>query len=559
MKRDDAMMQRSSDVLETAETLPADRARPIFEASLVKRADQVRAVLCFFLLALVLAAPKHLVSNGPATHIAVGLAALFTVWSLFFLNWRSIWIHGQLPLTAGTALLVDVAWLSLFIFGTGGFDSPFSSLLLLVVLFAAAFFRSLPSALALVTGIVFFVQIGFAATSVHEVTVMWQLSGRLIVLIAVAWLAYGLAMVLERERRVNESVIRNLAEGVLLIDSNQMIILANPEIDKICHLPVDMVVGRNVNRIPQDPPYEHLSALLADAKAAEAGESIVSRDIAIETTEPVDLRILTIRLGTNAARPLGWVVVAQDVTDIKAFARMTADGIAVLSHELRSPLSTLRAVSQVLSALTDEMGPVERDRCISAIEKETERLVTLVNMVMDLSALERGTYQLNLEPIRIDELVKDTAAAFKLRAQQRNIELLTSCPDDLPELRGDVVLLEQLLANLCENALKYTEKGGRVEIAATRFDGRVELAVSDDGCGIPADQLERIFEKFAQGDENAGVPSITRGMGLGLHLVRTIAQLHSGDASVESTVGKGSTFRVTLPFEPNTDVSSQTQ
>lgn len=552
-------MEQNSDGLETVATSARDGGDPIFEASLIKRADQVRAVLCFFLLALVLAAPKALIGDRLATDIALALAALFTIWTLFFVNWRSIWMQAQLPLAAGTALLVDIAWLSLFIYGTGGFESPFSSLLLLTILFAAVFFRSLPGALPIVTGIVVFVQVGFAASAGADMAIAWQLPGRLIGVIAVAWLAHGLAIVLERERQANQNVIRNLTDGVLLIDSNHVILLANPEIEKICRLPVDMVVGRNVARAPQEPVYEHLSALVADVKVGDAGEAMVSRDIAIESTEPVDLRVLTIRLGASAARPLGWVVVAQDVTDIKAFARMTADGIAVLSHELRSPLSTLRAVSQVLSALTDEMGPDERDRCIGAIEKETERLVTLVNKVMDLSALERGTYELTLEPVRPDELVRETATALQVRARLRDISLLTNCADDLPELCGDVVLLQQLLGNLCENALKYTEEGGRVEIAATQVDDRVELAVSDDGCGIPADQLESIFGKFAQGDENAGVPLITRGMGLGLHLVRTIAQLHGGDVSVESTVGEGSTFRVMLPIESSADASSETE
>ncbi len=542
------MTEQNDGVVGVEGPLAMEGVERIFEMNLIRRADTVRVMLCFFLLVLVLAAPKSLVTNTLATNGALALAAAFTIWTLFLMNWKALWEQARLPLAAVIVVLIDVAWLSLFILGTGGFHSPFESLLLLIILFAAVLFGSLPAALPLATGIVIFVHGGFAAAVIAEPAIGWQLSGRIIGVIAVAWLAYGLASVLERERRANESVVRNLTEGVLLIDSDQTIVLANPQIETVCRLPIDTVVGKNAKHIPQQPAYEHLATLLADIEASGSQAPLVSRDITIELPDPVDFRVLTVRLGGTADRPLGWVVISQDITEMKVFARMTADGIAVLSHELRSPLATLRAVSQVLSSLTDTMGPEQRGRCIWTIERSTDRLLNLVSKLMDLSALEQGNYELKREPVQAEKLLEDIAGVFKMRARLRDTSFATNCAPDLPDISGDTERLEQLFSNLCENALKYTAEGGHVELAATQVNSYVEIAVSDDGCGIPAEQIENIFDKFAQGDEIADVELVDRGMGLGLYLARTIARLHGGDISVESAPGEGSTFRVKLPI-----------
>jgi len=541
-----------SDELTGRAAQPLDRTERIVEAGLIKRVDGVRTALTFFVLALVFAAPEKLLSNPGVTYCSVALAALLAIWTLFFLDWEKAWAKGRLPLLGTALMLADVAWLCLLIYGTGGFYSPFESLLLLAILFSAVFLGNLPVAFLATTAIVALAHVGFAIVTMEGLALMWQLSGRLIGVLAVAWLAYGLSMILERERRANDSVVRNLTEGVLLVNNEQTIVLANPQIEKVSGLPSDVVVGMRIADIPQEPSYQTFLHIVYDVGTRAPVGAPVTRDVTVELPEPIDLRLITIPLGGSPRRPLGWVVVCQDVTDIKAVARMTEDGIAVLSHEIRSPLATLRAVSNVLSTLTNEMDDEQRQHVTGTIERQTERLLNLVGKLMDLSAIERGTYQLERNPLRVEDLISNVADLFAVTARSRDIALLSDCQPDLPELAADMDLLEQLFANLCENALKYTPAGGQVKLTARRQDDNIEIAVSDTGRGIPPDQIEAVFQKFAQADEAAEVPVVERGMGLGLHLCRTIVQLHGGTITVESTVGEGSTFRVLLPLHLDT-------
>ncbi len=526
-----------------------EKTERIVEAGLIRRVDKVRLVLTFFLLALLLSAPPEMLTNAAVAHLAIAINALLAIFARYIVDWDGVWEKGKLPLVGTILMLADVAWLSLFIYGTGGFHSPFEGLLLLAILFGAAFFDGLTLAFLSAIAIVSMVHVYFAVAATQELSTTWQLSGQLIAVVAVAWLAYGLSMVLERERKANESVIRSLSEGALLIDADQTVMMANPQLEKMCNLPREAVVGVRVPGIPHEPAYRRFLDLTADVGRLGPDDPPTTRDI--PTGLPGQgLSVTTIPLGRSASRPLGWMVICQDISGTRAMAEMTSAGIAVLSHELRSPLAALRATSEVLSTMADQLDEEQRANFVQTIGKQTDRLLSLVSKLMNLSALERGTYRLQRQPVRVEQLISDVADGIKLRAHESGIRFLTECGSDMPELSGDYDLLQQMLTNLCENALKYTPAGGEVRIAASRVGESVEIAVSDTGSGIPEDKLEAIFEKFSQADAAVGASVAVHGMGLGLYLCRIIAELHGGRIAVESSPGRGSTFRVLLPVEP---------
>lgn len=530
--------------------MPDREYERVFELGLSKQADKVRVLLAVFLLVLVLAAPDNLVSNPATALSAVALIALLTVWTMFFLDWEAVWAKGRLPLVAVTILLVDVGVLALFIHGTRGFHSPFTSLLFLPILFAAVFFGSLSIALPLVTGIIAAVHVCFAAAVLLEPGILGQLLARLIGVIAIAWLSYGLSRISERERQANDSVVRNLVEGVLLVHEGegQTIVLANPQIEKLCGLPTEMILGQRLGTIPDEPAYERLLAVVADVGGPGVDAAPVNRDITLHTPDAMDLRVITIPCGGTEKRPLGWVVVCQDVTDIRAVARMKEEGMAILSHEVCSPLATLRMVSQLLATLADELDEEERARAIWAIDKESERLVALAGKLLDVSAQDHGAYDLELEQVQVAELIDKIGRIFQLKAPDRGILMLSECEEELPEIRADAVRLEQVLTNLCDNAFKYSPEGGTVKLAAARRNDHIEISVTDTGCGIAPDKIKAIFDKFTQADADSALPIVERGVGLGLYIARTIVQAHGGHISVDSAVGEGSTFRVCLPI-----------
>jgi len=214
-----------------------------------------------------------------------------------------------------------------------------------------------------------------------------------------------------------------------------------------------------------------------------------------------------------------------------------------VAHDLRTPLARLRATAESgLAPGTD--AAALRDALADCLE-ESERIHSMLEQLMDISEAETGTLALRVEPVDLQQLVAETAELFADVAEDKQVGLVAATGPPLP-LHADRGRLRQLLANLLDNAVKYTPAGGRVFIAAhLAGDWRV-VEVRDTGRGIPANELPRIWERLYRGDESRS----ERGLGLGLSLVRAVALAHGGQAEAESQLGQGSCFRVRLPANP---------
>ncbi len=235
----------------------------------------------------------------------------------------------------------------------------------------------------------------------------------------------------------------------------------------------------------------------------------------------------------------------QDVTDLLAQTRLKEKGLGLVSHELRSPLASLRVMAQLLSGISGDLTEPERDRVTATIERETNRLSRLVAGLLDLAKLEQPDLVLRQDEVCLRDLAEKVADLFSLTAEAEEIDLTVEVPPDLPTVRGDVDRLAQVLNNLVDNALKHTPEGGRVIIGAEATPKQVRVWVRDTGCGIPPEALQVIFQKFAQAPGPEQVRA--RGMGLGLYVARLVALKHGGDVWVSSQVGQGSTFMLVLP------------
>ena len=287
------------------------------EFGLIRQADKIRVVLVFFLVTISLFAGPAVLTIPSMAYTSLSLAALVCVWSLFFLRWDELLLRGRLPLAVTVLTLFDLGWMTLFILGTGGFESPFWALLLLVVVFAGAFLqRCLLVASADGAGghqAVFAVMAGVEESG-HGNPV-WDLCGRLLIVVCTSWFTWGLASVLERERQANQRIVRHLTEGVLLINGEGRVLLANPQLCKFCGLAVQDIVGRSLEEVGATPGHALLRQLLKDVAQRPGGTAV--RDVLIEGKQVYDLRCSTVPCGTGA-RPLGWVLIVQDMTDINA-------------------------------------------------------------------------------------------------------------------------------------------------------------------------------------------------------------------------------------------------
>jgi signal transduction histidine kinase len=210
-----------------------------------------------------------------------------------------------------------------------------------------------------------------------------------------------------------------------------------------------------------------------------------------------------------------------------------------VAHDLRTPMTRLRGVAE--RALQSEDVQVHREALVTSLE-ESERILAMLDTLMDISEAETGTMRLDVTDVPVHDIVSDVVELYENIAEDKHIEVATEVESGL-SVPADARRLRQVLANLLDNAIKYTPAGGRVSITARRDDAVVRLDIADTGVGIPAHDLPHIWDRLYRGDQSRA----ERGLGLGLSLVRAIVSAHRGTVDVAAEPGRGTTFTVRLP------------
>jgi signal transduction histidine kinase len=225
-------------------------------------------------------------------------------------------------------------------------------------------------------------------------------------------------------------------------------------------------------------------------------------------------------------------------------ARLKSDFVANVSHDLKTPLSLIRMFGETLE-LGRAPDEATRREYYAVITRESERLTRLIDNVLDFSRIEGGRRRYDIAPHPVEPVVHDVMEAFRYPLTQRGFKVDVVVAPDLPEALMDPEAVKQALANLVDNAIKYSGERRRLAVAARAEGDRVAIEVADEGIGIPAAEAERIFEKFYRIGRSETQSS--RGSGVGLALVKHIAEAHGGRVSVESRPGEGSRFTLYLP------------
>jgi two-component system sensor histidine kinase KdpD len=224
--------------------------------------------------------------------------------------------------------------------------------------------------------------------------------------------------------------------------------------------------------------------------------------------------------------------------------------LTTVSHELRTPLATLKGSTSLLIEAHDRIAPDELVQYLQDIEDETDKLTGLISSLLEMSRLEAGVLQIQPQPIDLVQVVKGTVNAARMRIKTH--ELVLHIPDELPICNGDAWRIQQILANLLDNAAKYSAQGTKIEVQAVSEGDELVVSVKDQGKGIPEEHLEAIFDRFYQIDStqknstNRGDAG-RRGIGLGLSICKGLVEAHHGRIWVESVEGVGSTFFFSLP------------
>jgi two-component system phosphate regulon sensor histidine kinase PhoR len=334
-----------------------------------------------------------------------------------------------------------------------------------------------------------------------------------------------------------QAIYNSMVEGLLLLDEGGRIQLANRAFAKLFGV-ANAVTGKTVLEVLR----LHELAELVEQLGPE--QPWVSRELKIAGGGELSLQVSAAAVLGGDGQRQGTILVFHDVTRLKQLERTREEFVANVSHELRTPLSHIRGyVETLLGGAKDD--PEVATRFLQTIERNAGRLQSLIEDLLTISELESGRVTLNLQTVSLRAVMEKVREDFQTRAAAKAITL----SNEVVELtvRADVGRLEQVVSNLVDNAIKYGRSGGRVVLGGRATgDGQTEVFVQDDGPGLPAETLERVFERFYRVDKARSREQ--GGTGLGLAIVKHLVQSHGGKVWVRSEVGHGATFHFTLPL-----------
>jgi two-component system, OmpR family, phosphate regulon sensor histidine kinase PhoR len=340
---------------------------------------------------------------------------------------------------------------------------------------------------------------------------------------------------LRSERDLQGRILEAMQEGVVVVDRAGRIVLVNPALRSMLLLGGDPL-GKLLIETVRHAQLEDLFAA-----AREEGSEASRLEIELPGLKP---RRLLLHAAPLSGDDEGVLVVFVDVTELRRLESLRRDFVANASHELRTPIAAVRSATETLrsGALED---PRAAARFVDIIERNAQRLQSLLEDMLELSKLESNEFKLKRERVELGSVVPIVLALFRERAEKKAVRLAAELARAPAAVEGDARALEHVLSNLVDNAVKYCPAGTRVLVSASLAGDRVNLVVSDTGPGIPAEHVPRLFERFYRVD--AGRSRDLGGTGLGLSIVKHMVEAMRGKVWVESEVGRGSTFTVSLP------------
>lgn len=375
-----------------------------------------------------------------------------------------------------------------------------------------------------------------------------------------------------------EALLSSMVEGVLAVDPEERIISINRAACEMLHVTTASVLGKSVQEMVRNTELQRIVEKTLEDKVEGQGEVLLrvagKRTDAEPSMTERFVEFQTAVLQNAQGKRIGAVLVLHDVTQLRKLESMRRDFVSNVSHEVKTPVSAIKAAVETLQ---DDRGASEEDtkRFLKMIQRQADRLAAIVDDLLSLARIEETSEVVSdeLNPHRVRPILTGSVETCSAAAQEKDVQLVIVCGDEL-SASVNAPLLEQSVTNLVDNAIKYTQPKTRVEIRADVIEyvetgplaGQkvVEISVADEGRGIEAVHLPRLFERFYRTDRSRSREM--GGTGLGLSIVKHIAEAHGGEVGVESVVGTGSRFwlrvayipadEVTLNFEPDSDSES---
>lgn len=345
-------------------------------------------------------------------------------------------------------------------------------------------------------------------------------------------------------KKETEAVIRSIAEGLVVVDSQGNVVMMNPAAEKLLGVSQKEKTGRPLTEGVKD---EQLISLLKSHSEGPKGKEIELASSQTETKKV--LRASSAVIENEDGQTVGMVSVLSDITKQKELDGLKSSFVANVSHELRTPLVAMdKSISLILNK---DAGPLTetQEQFLSVAQRNLKRLGNLINDLLDLSKLEAGKIEIRRESASIEKIISESVEALNAWTKAKSIEIAKNIASGLPPVFVDPGRIIQVLNNLIGNAIKFTPHNGAITIdAGLSQDGKwLEVSVKDTGIGIAKEDLGKIFDKFYQvGGERASTD--VSGTGIGLSIAKEIVEMHAGKILVESEKGRGTRFSFTLPI-----------
>ncbi|WP_411843452.1 two-component system histidine kinase PnpS [Salinicoccus sp. HZC-1] len=345
----------------------------------------------------------------------------------------------------------------------------------------------------------------------------------------------------ENERQLT-SIMSNMVSGVMLVNEKGEVELVNSAMERFFSQHAENIVGQPYDKVGEGFGLGELIRQVFEENKKVHDE--------VHSYYP-DERIMDAHLAPyygQGWRQKGVIIVLHDITEIRRLEKMRSDFVANVSHELKTPVTSVRGFSETL--LSGEVKDEDTTRqFLTIIHDESQRLDRLIRDLLNLSKIERQEIPLNIETVDLTELIYETAVTLQGSAEQKQTELILPAEDNAIMLEGDRDRIRQVVLNLIGNGINYTSEGGTVKVDLRENMHEAQLIVSDNGIGIPEESLPRIFERFYRVDKARSRHS--GGTGLGLAIVKHLIESHSGRIEIESLEGEGTTITVILPKTQN--------
>lgn len=353
------------------------------------------------------------------------------------------------------------------------------------------------------------------------------------------------------ESSKSDSILEGVADGVLFANEQGEITLLNGAAERVLNIKRGEILGRPIQRLTGLFSSGGKRWTETSQRWMDNPQSVQVGDYFTETAEMGD-RIVNLTLAPviSAEQFLGSVSVLRDITRDVEVDRMKTEFISNVSHELRTPMTSIKGYADLLVLGAAGTINEQQREFLNTIKANADRLSNLVNDLLNISRIDSGTVEMDVQRIEMPQLLHDVVASLrtKIAGQRKNITIETVIPEDLAHTYADPDKLTQVFSNLLDNAYQYTPDGGKITLSAgLEADDRFLIAVSDTGIGIPENLLPRVFERFFRNDEHPLVIE-TPGTGLGLALVKELVEMHGGSVAVESRENQGTTFYVALPL-----------